>query len=119
LDIIEGKALEGSTIYSDGWKACDGLIVNGYDHYRVFHSKNEFVRGKIYINGIKAFWSFAKRRLVQFNGIKDDKFILQLAECQFRYNNRNRNLRNVLVNEYAMLVYTLKKPNRFASHKEQ
>ena len=104
MPIIEGKVLEGSTIYSDGWKAYDGLILNGYDHYRVFHSKNEFVRGKSHINGIEAFWSFAKRRLAQFNGIKDDKFILHLAECQFRYNNRNKNLRNVLVNEYAMLV---------------
>jgi len=104
MPIIEGKVLEGSTIYSDGWKAYDGLILNGYDHYRVFHSKNEFVRGKSHINGIEAFWSFAKRRLAQFNGIKEDKFILHLAECQFRYNNRNKNLRNVLVNEYAMLV---------------
>ena len=104
LPIIEGKVLEGSTIYSDGWKAYDGLILNGYDHYRVYHSKNEFVRGKSHINGIEAFWSFAKRRLAQFNGIKDDKFILHLAECQFRYNNRNKNLMDVLVNEYAMLV---------------
>jgi transposase len=104
MPIIEGKVLEGSTIYSDGWKAYDGLILNGYDHYRVFHSKNEFARGKSHINGIEAFWSFAKRRLAQFNGIKEDKFILHLAECQFRYNNRNKNLRNVLVNEYAMLV---------------
>ena len=104
MPIIEGKVLEGSTIYSDGWKAYDGLILNGYDHYRVFHSKNEFVRGKSHINGIEAFWSFAKRRLAQFNGIKDDKFILHLAECQLRYNNRNKNLRNVLANVYAMLV---------------
>ena len=59
---------------------------------------------KSHINGIETFWSFAKRRFAQFNGIKDDKFILHLAECQFRYNNRNKNLMNVLVNEYAMLV---------------
>jgi len=104
LPIIEGKVLEGSTIYSDGWKAYDGLILNGYDHYRVYHSSNEFVRGKNHINGIEAFWSFAKRRLAQFNGIREDKFILHLAECQFRYNNRSKNLMDVLVNEYAMLV---------------
>ncbi len=104
MPIIEGKVLEGSTIYSDGWKAYDGLILNGYDHYRVYHSKNEFARGKSHINGIEAFWSFAKRRLAQLNGIKEDKFILHLAECQFRYNNRNKNLMDVLINEYAMLV---------------
>ena len=27
MPIIEGKVLEGSTIYSDGWKAYDGLIL--------------------------------------------------------------------------------------------
>ena len=89
MPLVEGKVLEGSTIYSDGWKAYDGLILNGYDHYRVFHSSNEFVRGKSHINGIR-----------------EDKFILHLAECQFRYNNRNRNLMDVLVNEYAMLVWS-------------
>jgi len=104
MPIIEGKVLEGSPIYSDGWKAYDSIILNGYDHYRVFHSANEFVRGKSHVNGIEAFWSFAKRRLAQFNGIREDKFMLHLAECQFRYNNRNKNLMDVLINEYAMLV---------------
>jgi transposase-like protein len=45
MPIIQGKILEGSTIHTDGWKAYNGLILNGYDHYRVFHSKNEFARG--------------------------------------------------------------------------
>ena len=104
MPIIEGKVLEGSTIYSDGWKAYDGLILNGYDHYRVYHSHNEFVRGKSHVNGIEAFWSFAKRRLAKFNGIRDYKFMLHLAECQFRYNNRESNLIYVLINEYKLLV---------------
>src|SRR5690606_30616960 len=46
IPIIQGKILEESTVYTDGWKAYDGLILNGYDHYRVFHSKDEFARGK-------------------------------------------------------------------------
>lgn len=33
LPIIQGKVLEGSPINTDGWKAYDGLVVNGYDHY--------------------------------------------------------------------------------------
>ena len=36
MPIIQGIILEGSTIHSDGWKAYDGLILNGYDHYRFF-----------------------------------------------------------------------------------
>ena len=61
LPIIQGKVLEGSTIYSDGWRSYDGLILNGYDHYRVYHSKDEFARGKAHVNGIESFWSFTKR----------------------------------------------------------
>lgn len=92
MPIIQGKILEGSTIHTEGWKAYDGLVVNGYDHYRVFHSKNEFARGKSHVNGIESFWSFAKRRLAKFNGICDDKFILHLKECEFRYNNRSKDM---------------------------
>jgi transposase len=92
LPIIQGKFLEGSTIHTDGWKAYDGLILNGYDHYRVHHSANEFARGKCHVNGIESFWSFAKRRLTKFNGIASDKFILHLKECEFRFNYRNQNI---------------------------
>ena len=35
MPIIQGLTLEGSTIYTDGWKAYDGLILNGYEHHRV------------------------------------------------------------------------------------
>lgn len=92
MPIIQGKILEGSTLYTDGWKAYDGLILNGYDHYRVFHSANEFARGKNHVNGIESFWSFAKRRLAKFNGLTDDKFILHLKECEFRFNHRHQDL---------------------------
>jgi len=49
MPIIQGQILESSTVYTDGWRAYDGLIVNGYDHYRVFHSEDEFARGKCHI----------------------------------------------------------------------
>ena len=80
MPIIQGKILEGSTIYTDGWKAYDGLILNGYEHYRIFHSHNEFARGKNHVNGIESFWAFTKRRLAKFNGLTDDKFILHLKD---------------------------------------
>ena len=55
----------------------------------MFHSKNEFARGKNHVNGIESFWSFCKRRMAKFNGIDSDKFHLHLKECEFRYNYRN------------------------------
>ncbi len=35
MPVIKGLILESSTIYTDGWKAYDGLVLNGYEHYRV------------------------------------------------------------------------------------
>lgn len=91
MPIIKGKILEGSTIYTDGWKAYDGLILNGYDHYRIYHSENEFARGKNHVNGIESFWSFAKRRMAKFNGIPAHAFNLYLKESEFRFNYRDVN----------------------------
>lgn len=102
MPIIQGKVLEGSTIYSDGWRAYDGLILNGYDHYRVFHSKNEFARGKSHVNGIEAFWSFAKRRLSKFNGLSEESFALHLKECEWRWNHRGEDM-------YVILLTLLRK----------
>ena len=90
MPIIEGKVLEGSTVQSDGWKSYDGLILNGYDHYRVYHSKNEFARGKAHVNGIESFWSYTKRRIAKFNGLKSESFHLHLKESEWRWNNRNK-----------------------------
>ena len=79
---------QSSTIYSDCWKAYDGLVDYGAkEHYRVKHSKNEFANGKNHINGIENFWGYAKHRLAKFKGIKKENFLLHLKECEFRYNN--------------------------------
>ncbi|MFI3242520.1 MAG: IS1595 family transposase [Alphaproteobacteria bacterium] len=98
MPFIQGKILEGSTIHTDGWRTYEGLVLNGYDHYRVFHSHNEFARGKCHVNGIESFWSFAKRRLGKFNGICDEKFIFHLKECEFRFNNRDKDLSKIIYN---------------------
>jgi transposase-like protein len=103
IPIIQGKVLEGTTVYTDGWKAYDGLILNGYDHYRVFHVENEFVRGKSHVNGIESFWSFAKRRLAKFNGLTDQYFFLHLKETEFRFNHRHGDLYKLLLSNLRKL----------------
>jgi transposase-like protein len=84
--IIKGKLDPSTIIYTDGWRGYDGLVDVGYDkHFRVNHSKNEFSRGNgIHINGIENFWSFTKRRLAKFNGVKKN-FALHLKESEWRY----------------------------------
>jgi transposase-like protein len=94
LPIIKGKVLEGSTIYSDGWRSYNGLITFGYKHFRIHHHENEFARGKNHVNGIEAFWSYAKTRLAKFRGFQGN-LSLHLKECEFRYNHK-KDLEQVL-----------------------
>jgi len=88
--IIKGKIDKSSVIYSDGWRSYDSLVDVGYDkHFRVNHGDNEFSKGKgIHINGIENFWSFTKRRLNKFNGVKK-YFEFHLKESEWRYGKDN------------------------------
>ena len=69
MGVIKGQVTpKGSTIYTDGWRAYDGLVLEGYKHYRIHHHDNQFARGRRHINGIQSFWSFAKLRLAKLKG---------------------------------------------------
>ena len=70
-------------INSDGWLGYIGLVDLGHGHFRVDHSKDEFARGRIHINGIEGFWGMAK-----FKGLPKHTFHLHLKESEWRYNNR-------------------------------
>jgi transposase-like protein len=84
IGIIRGRIGLESIIHSDSWRAYDGLVDVGYEkHFRVNHSK-EYVNNKCHINGIESFWSFTKRRLQKFNGVKVN-FELHLKECEWRH----------------------------------
>lgn len=85
-----------SMLYTDKWKSYDGLILDGYKHQRVNHSKRCSDRKGTHINGIENFWSFCKRRLAKFNGVSRDTFYLHLKESEFRYNNKNDILKILL-----------------------
>ena len=93
--IIKRRVEAKSTIYTDRFKSYDGLIFDGYEHYRINHSK-EFARGRNHINGIESFWSFAKRRLNKLNRIRAEHFYLHIKECEFRFNYRHKNLYDIL-----------------------
>jgi len=88
IPIIRGKiSLEDSEVHTDYWKSYDGLVDLGYEkHYRVKHSKNEFARWRQHVNWIESFWSFCKRRMSKFNGIRKEYYELYLKECERRFN---------------------------------
>ena len=90
---LKVKSILNSTIHSDNWKGYDGLVDLGYKkHYRLDHSKDEFVRGSSHINGIEGFWGYAKNRLSKFKGMHKNNFYLHLKESEFRFNYRKLDL---------------------------
>jgi len=95
--IIRKKISPASVVYSDGWRGYDGLVDVGYNKYfRVNHGRNDFaLEGDVHINGIESFWSYTKRRLKKFNGVKVN-FNLHLKECEFRWRKDFKMLYNEL-----------------------
>lgn len=107
IPIIRWKIEIWSEVNTDGWKSYDGLVDIWYEkHYRVHHGANEFARWKQHINWIESFWSFTKRRLSKFNGIRKEFFPLYLKESEFRYNSRVMN-----EDTYKFLLKILRKFN--------
>ena len=105
--IIRGKVSADSVIHSDGWRGYDGLVDVGYNkHFRINKSIHFASKG-IHINGIEAFWSFTKRRLAKFNGVKK-YFGLHLKECEWRYNKSTEqmviDLKKIIANNKALMV---------------
>ena len=98
LAVIRGRVTPDAVVHSDAWRGYDGLVDVGYaKHFRVNHAANEFARGGSHVNGIESFWSFAKRRLQKFNGVPARTFYLHLKECEWRINNRHRELSKSLL----------------------
>lgn len=102
LPIIRKVVNSGADIYTDGWRSYDALAVHGYNHKKVKHSEDEFVNGDAHINGVESFWSWAKRRIVKFNGIPRDRFSAFLLETEWRFNHRDTIEFDVrkLINQY-------------------
>lgn len=103
LPLISRKISTSATVFTDGFKTYDGLVSMGYKkHYRVRHGKNEFAKrtGKIrnHINGIENFWGVAKVRFYKFRGMDKKTFYLHLKECEFRFNNRDKDIYKLLLN---------------------
>ena len=83
--VILGKISLESSIFTDGWRGYNGLLDIGYNkHFRIDKSKSFSNKRGVHINGIESFWSFTKRRLAKFNGVKST-FILHLKECEWRW----------------------------------
>ena len=65
-----------------------------------------FSRGRVYINGLEGFRSYAKERLIKHHGISPARFPLYLKEQEFRNNHREKDINPILV-KYLMLATVL------------
>jgi len=95
LGLTVKKVRRGSIVYTDKYSIYDTLIFCGYRHLQVDHGKH-FAMGKVYINGLEGFWSYAKERLIKRHGISPERFPLYLKELEFRYNHRHEDIYQIL-----------------------
>lgn len=97
---IEAKTEKGSVYYTDCFKSYKSLKQYG-KHHRI-NKEKAFAKGHNHINGLEGFWSFAKERFHKYHGINKQNYSLYLKEMEFRFNNRNTNIYNKLIN----IIYT-------------
>ena len=86
----------GSLVYTDKWSGYDTLTFCGYRHLKVDHGL-QFARGKVHINGLEGFWSYAKSKFIKHHGVSPARFPLYLYEWQYRYNHRTEDLFELLL----------------------
>lgn len=87
----------GSLVYTDKYHSYDALTFYGYRHLRVDHQRR-FSNGRVHVNGLEGFWSYAKGKLMKHHGVSPHRFPLYLFEMQFRYNHRKEDLFDLLLN---------------------
>jgi transposase len=90
--VIRQKVPKGSTIYLDQFSSYDGLITEGYRHYRINHGQAFATSRRQHINGIENFWGYAKTKLKRYYGIPHSQFLLYLKKMEFRFNHRHADL---------------------------
>jgi len=73
------KVKRRSLIHTDRFRSSEGLVMYGVEHERVDHSQR-FSNGRVSINGIEGFWSYAKERLLKYHGVGRENFGYSLKE---------------------------------------
>jgi transposase-like protein/IS1 family transposase len=79
---VDLVATDDSNVYN--W------MIENYWHESVNHSKDEYVRGEVHTCTIDGFWSLLKRGIIgTFHNVSRKYLPLNVAEFEWRYNNRN------------------------------
>lgn len=93
---IKDNTKKGSVFYTDCFKSYKSLKQFG-KHKRI-NKRYTFAKGRNHINGIEGFWSYAKERFMKYHGINRKNYPLYLKEMEFRFNHRNEDIYELLIN---------------------
>ena len=103
LGLTVKKVRRGSVVYTDKFKSYDSPMFCGYRHLNVDHQKR-FSSGKVYINGLEGFWSWAKERFIKHHGVSKEHFPLYLKKLEFRYNHCHSDIFDSVANYLCGLL---------------
>lgn len=93
----------GNLVYTDRYKDYDALIFCGNDSlpYEIIRRYDE----PPHIDAVNdEFWEYAQSRIKRFRGISCQRFPLYLKELEFRFNNRDKSISEILAAYLCALV---------------
>ena len=104
IAFINGKLRESDLLMDSDYE----LIIHVENGNHIFLGKksSDANRHRIKLNRIESFWGNAKSRLTKFKGMHSSTFRYHVKECEFRFNNRNKDL-------YQLLLKILRKDPLF------
>lgn len=80
---------DAEAIYTDDYRAYDGIADENTRHETVTHSRKEWVQGDVHTNTMEDVWSLFKRSLIgSYHHLSVKHLQSYLDELAFRYNNR-------------------------------
>jgi transposase-like protein len=86
--VRETVSTKVSLLATDEQPAYKGL--GEFPHYYVTHMRGQYVVGAVHTQTIEGFWSLFKRSIVgSYHKVSEKYMPLYIAECQFKYNNRD------------------------------
>lgn len=95
LPLVRLIVEKGAKIYSDEEPGLARLGQDGYVHKTVNHSEFHAYEAGVHTANVDAFVSVAKRRLAKFNGLWPHTTPLHIKECLWRYNNRDKSVKDL------------------------
>ncbi|HZT93815.1 MAG TPA: IS1595 family transposase [Gaiellaceae bacterium] len=81
---------DAEAIFTDSWKAYDGIGDEDTRHESVNHFREEWVRGQVHTQTIENVWSLFKRSIIgSYHQLSVKHLPAYLDELEWRYNNRD------------------------------